>query len=113
VVPEELPHKPVSGEMSMGVSNRGFGYGAAIAIDLSKPRKAIIATRIDVRIRDKASHRVLWEGHAQGQTRMTDNGNDDTRMATRLSSALFAKFPEGKVVASVPGIDPLSAGAGE
>ena len=102
VVPEELPHKPVSGEVSVGVSNRGMGYGGALFIDLSKPRKAIIATRLDVRIRDKATHRVLWEGYAQGQARMTDSGFDDTRMATRLSGALFAKFPEGKVVQALP-----------
>ena len=103
VVPEEAPHKPVSGEVSVGVSNRGMGYGGALFIDLSKPRKAIVATRIDVRIRDKATHRVLWEGYAQGQSRMTDGGLDDTRMATRLATALFAKFPEGKVVQALSG----------
>ena len=108
VVPEELPHKPVSGEVSMSVSNRGSGFGGALFIDLSKPRKAIIATRLDVRIRDKATHRVLWEGHAQGQARMTGSGFDDTRMATRLAGALFAKFPEGKVVQTGPGAEQLS-----
>lgn len=100
VVPEEAPHKPVSGEASIGVSNHGSGFGLAIAVDLSKPRKAIVATRIDVRIRDRISHRVLWEGYAQGQSRMTDSGYDDTGVATRLANALFAKFPDGKVVAA-------------
>lgn len=108
VVPEEAPHKPVSGEVSMGISNRGYGYGAAIAIDLSKPRKAIVATRLDVRIRDTATHRVLWEGHAQGQARMTDSGLDDTHMAGRLSGALFARFPEGTVVQMAPDARPLA-----
>jgi len=98
VVPEEAPHKPVSGEMSVGVSNRGSGYGLALAVDLSKPRKAIVATRMDVRIRDKATRRVLWEGYAQGQSRATGNGIDDTHMAGRLAVALFARFPDGKVV---------------
>jgi hypothetical protein len=115
VIPEEAPHKPISGEVSVGVSNRGVGYGGALMIDLSKPRKAIIATRIDVRIRDKATHRVLWEGYAQGQARMTDSGFDDTRMATRLSTVLFAKFPDGKVVQALAGADRLKPadGAGE
>jgi len=115
VVPEEAPHKPVSGEVSMGVSNWGMSYGGALMIDLSKPRKAIIATRINVRIREKATHRVLWEGYAQGQSRMTDSGVDDTRIATRLSTALFAKFPDGKVVQAVPGAERLTPaeGAGE
>ena len=115
VVPEELPHKPVSGEVSMTVSNRGSGFGGALFIDLSKPRKAIVATRLDVRIRDKATRRVLWEGYAQGQARMTDSGYDDTQMATRLAGALFARFPDGKVVQSVPGAERLTPaeGAGE
>jgi|GEM_PF-313814 len=113
VVPEEAPHKPVSGEVSVGVSNRGYGYGGALFIDLSKPRKAIIATRIDVRIRDKATHRVLWEGYAQGQSRLTDNGADDTHIATRLSTALFAKFPDGKVVQAVPGAQQLTPADGD
>ena len=105
VVPEEAPHKPISGEMSVGVSNRGSGYGLALAVDLSKPRKAIMATRMDVRIRDKATRKVLWEGYAQGQSRATDGGSggaiDDGRMATRLAAALFARFPDGKVVQAV------------
>jgi len=115
VVPEEAPHKPVSGEMSVGVSNRGSGYGLALAVDLSKPRKAIVATRLDVRIRDKATHRVLWEGYAQGQARETGGGDDDTQMAGRLAGALFARFPQGKVVQPMEGASPLSPpnGAGE
>jgi hypothetical protein len=112
VVPEEAPHRPVSGEVSMGVSNRGSGFGGALFIDLSKPRKAIIATRLEVRIRDKASGRVLWEGHAEGQARMGEGGFDDTRMASRLAGALFAKFPEGKVVAVLPDAE-RQAAAGE
>jgi hypothetical protein len=107
VIPEEAPHKPVSGEMSVGVSNFGMGYGMAIAVDLSKPRKAIIATQLDVRIRDRATRRVLWEGHAQGQARATDEGGDTARIAGRLATALFARFPEATVVAAMPGADRL------
>ncbi len=103
VVPEEAPHRPVSGEVSIGVSNRGFGYGGAIAIDLTKPRKAIMATRLDVRIRDKVTARVLWEGYAQGQSRLSESGLDNGRIAARLSGALFARFPDGKVVQALPG----------
>lgn len=98
VVPEEAPHKPVSGAVETTISNRGTGFGLALAVDLSKPRKAILATRLDVRIRDKATGRVLWEGHAQGQSRLTDGGADDTHIATRLATALFRRFPEGTVV---------------
>ncbi|MEO0033085.1 MAG: hypothetical protein RIS94_2843 [Pseudomonadota bacterium] len=98
VVPEEAPHKPVSGAMSTTISNRGTGFGMALAIDLTKPAKAIVSTRLDVRIRDKATNRVLWEGHAQGQSREDDAGLDNGAVAARLAAALFAKFPEGQSV---------------
>ncbi|NML94436.1 DUF4136 domain-containing protein [Novosphingobium olei] len=98
VLPAEEPHKPVSGAMTTYVSNRGSGYGLALNVDLSKPKKAIVETRLDVRIRDKASGATLWEGHAEAQNREGDDGLDNGAVAGRLASALFAKFPEGKVV---------------
>jgi len=103
VMPEEAPRKPVSGAMSTTVSNRGSGIGMALAFDFSKPRKAIVATRMDVRIREKASGRVLWEGHAQGQSREDDSGLDNGAVATRLAAALFARFPEGQTVSAIEG----------
>lgn len=106
VVPEEAPHKPVSGEMSTTISNRGTGFGMALAVDLSKPKKAIVSSRLDVRIRDKATNRVLWEGHAEAQAREGDEGLDNGAMASRLASALFAKFPEGQVVARIEAAAP-------
>ncbi|WP_225206979.1 DUF4136 domain-containing protein [Novosphingobium huizhouense] len=98
VVPAEAPHRPISGAMSTTISNRGSGYGLALNVDLSKPRKAIVETRLDVRIRDKASGATLWEGHAEAQNREGDDGLDNGAVAGRLASALFAKFPEGQVV---------------
>ncbi len=98
VVPEEAARKPVSGAMSTYVSNRGSGYGLALNVDLSKPKKAIVETRLDVRIRDKATGATLWEGHAEAQNREGDEGLDNGAVAGRLASALFAKFPEGQVV---------------
>jgi hypothetical protein len=97
-VPEEAPHKKVSGAMSTTVSNRGSGFGLALGIDLTKPARAIVATRLDLRIRDKASGRVLWEGHAEGEARSGDGGIDNAAMAARLASALLKTFPEGEVV---------------
>jgi hypothetical protein len=108
VVPEEARHKPVSGAMEVGVSNHGAGYAMELDVDLSKPRKAIVATRVDVRIRDRATNRVLWEGHAEGQTRATEDGYNDGPTATRLAGALFAKFPEGKIVQPEPGMQQLA-----
>ena len=99
LVPEEEKRKPVSGAMEVGVSNRGNYTAMALNVDLSKPRKAIVATRMDVRIRDKASGRVLWEGHAEAQTREDDDGLNNGAVAARLASALFARFDDATVVA--------------
>lgn len=98
VMPEEPKRKPVSGAMEVGVSNRGNYTAMALNIDLTKAKKAIVSTRLDVRIRDKATDRVLWEGHAETQTREDDDGLDNGAVATRLASALFAKFADAQVV---------------
>lgn len=98
VVPEEAKRKPVSGAMEVGVSNRGNYTAMALNVDLTKPKKAIIATRLDVRIRDRATDKVLWEGHAEAQTRADDEGLDNGAVAARLASALFARFGDAQVV---------------
>lgn len=98
VVPEEAKKKPVSGAMEVGVSNRGNYSALALNVDLTKAKKAIISTRLDVRIRDQASGRVLWEGHAEAQTREDDDGLNDGAVAARLASALFARFADATEV---------------
>lgn len=98
VMPEEPKRKPVSGAMEVGVSNRGNYTAMALNIDLTKAKKAIVSTRLDVRIREKATNRVLWEGHAETQTREDDDGLDNGAVAARLASALFAKFADAQVV---------------
>ena len=92
--PAEAPHKPVSGEMAVGVSSRGGSYEAlGLNIDLSKPRKALLSTRLEARIRDKATGAVLWEGRADIATRDGDPKWTDQAIATKLAGALFAGFP--------------------
>lgn len=105
-VPEEAPRKKISGEASTTISNRGSGFGLALAVDLTKPAKAIIATRLDLRIRDKASGRVLWEGHAEGEARAEDGGINNSQMAARLATALLKKFPDGEVVQPLAAVTP-------
>ena len=93
VVPEEGPRKAVSGEMEVGVSNRGSGFGLGINIDLSKPLKALISTRLEARIKDKTSGKVLWEGRADIITREGSDKWNDNAIAARLAKALFDDFP--------------------
>ena len=93
VRPEEPPHKPVSGEAEIGVSNRGSMMGMAVNVDLSKPLKALVATRLEARIRDRATNAVLWEGRSVIITREGDSHWTTPIIATRLAAALFKDFP--------------------
>lgn len=87
--------KPVSGEMAVGVSNRGTAYGLALNVDLTKPRSALISTTLEARIRDRASGKVLWEGRADISTRDGDEKWPAPTIAARLAAALFDRFPQG------------------
>lgn len=93
VVPEEGPKKPVSGEMEMGVSNHGTMMGMGINIDLSEPKKALYSTRLEARIRDVASGKVLFEGRADMVSRDGSDKWTESAIAAKLASALFNKFP--------------------
>jgi hypothetical protein len=91
--PAEAPHKPVSGEMDVGVSNRGSAIGGAIYLDFSKPAKALLSTRLEARIRDRATGKALWEGRADLATRDGDPRWGDQEIAHKLADALFGGFP--------------------
>jgi hypothetical protein len=91
---EERPHKPVSGEVSVGVGNRGSSAGWALSVDLSKPPGPLIVTRFEARIRDRASNELLWEGRAEVVTREDDRRWTDEYTAGRLAEALFENFPD-------------------
>lgn len=93
VQPPEPPHNPVTGGMALGASNRGSGFGLGLSIDLSKPMKALIATRLEVSIRDTATHELLWQGRAEVLAREGDKHWTDPAIAQRLSAALFKSFP--------------------
>lgn len=93
LVPEEAKRKPVSGETAVTVSNRGTAVGMALNLDFTPPKKALISTRLDAQIKDKASGTVLWEGHATIATRKGDSHWSEQAIATRLAAALFDRFP--------------------
>ncbi|MDD3799635.1 MAG: hypothetical protein PHE36_10715 [Novosphingobium sp.] len=93
IEPAEPPRKPVSGEMTVGVSNRGSMMGMAVAVDMTKPLKALVSTRLEARIRDRVSGETLWEGHAAMATRDGDPDWTDQAIAHRLAEALFRDFP--------------------
>ena len=93
LVPPEGKRNPVSGEMDVGFSNRGSSVGLGINLDFSKPKKALVSTRLETRIRDRATGAVLWEGRADIATREGDDDWSDQAIATKLAQSLFRKFP--------------------
>lgn len=95
LVPQEAKRKPVSGEMMVGTGTYGSMMGLGLAIDLSKPKKALVSTRMEARIIDKASGAPLWEGRAEIATREGDSRWSDQAIATRLAEAMFERFPHG------------------
>lgn len=93
VEPPERKRKPVSGEMAVGVSNRGSMVGMGINVDMTKPLSALISTRLEIRIRDRVSDTVLWEGRAEMMTREGSERWTTDRIAGKLAMALFGGFP--------------------
>jgi hypothetical protein len=95
VRPPEPPHNPVGGAVSAGVGSHGWGgVGMGLSIDLSKPLKALVATRLEARIRDSATQELLWQGRAQVVTRDGDKRWTPQAIAKRLTTALFKDFPK-------------------
>lgn len=91
--PAEAKRSPVSGEAAMSVSNRGTAYGLAVNVDLTKPLPPLVSTKLEARIRDRATHAVLWEGRAEVATREGDDKWGEQEIAARLAEALFDGFP--------------------
>ncbi len=91
--PAEAPHSPVSGSAAMSVGTGGSAYGLAVNVDLTKPLPPLVSTRLQARIRDRATNAILWEGRAQVATREGDEKWGEQAIATRLAKALFDGFP--------------------
>jgi len=98
LTPAEEKKNPVSGTAAVAMSNRGSAYGLGINVDLTKPRTALVSTRLDARIIDKASGKVLWEGYATIATREGDDKWSDGMVATKLAGALFDNFPKADAI---------------
>jgi len=94
--PAEQKRSPVSGESTIGVSNRGTYFGLGLNLDFTKPKAALLSTRMNVRIVDTTSNETIWEGHATLYSRDGDVDYSEDGIARKLASALFAEFPIGR-----------------
>ena len=92
LVPAEVKRSPVSGTAAMEVGTRGSAYGLGVNVDMTRPRTALLSTRLDARIKDRATGKVLWEGRSQIATREGDDKWNDGAIASRLAEALFDDF---------------------
>ncbi|SFF94904.1 hypothetical protein SAMN05518801_10484 [Novosphingobium sp. CF614] len=98
LVPAEEKKSPVSGSAAMSVGTHGSAYGLAVNVDMTKPRAALVSTRLDARILDQASGKVLWEGYATIATREGDDDWGEGRIASKLAAALFDNFPKADAI---------------
>ena len=93
IQPAEAKRNPVSGEAAVSVGNRGTAYGLAVNVDFTKPLPPLVSTRLEARIRDRATNTVLWEGRAEVASREGADGWGEQEIAARLAEALFDGFP--------------------
>ncbi|MEO0062635.1 MAG: hypothetical protein RLZZ08_1195 [Pseudomonadota bacterium] len=80
-------------EVGAQAGNYGSGLGLGIGIDLSGPRKPVIANELGVTIRDSANRQSLWEGRASFGASSDSASAQVPAAATRLATALFGGFP--------------------
>lgn len=97
--PAEEKRNPISGSATMGVSNRGSMMGLSLAYDATKPRGALVMTNMEIRIRDRASGKALYEARARIATREGTKAASDDAVSVRLAGALFERFPSSSLAA--------------
>ncbi len=98
LTPAEDKRNPLSGSGTVGVSNRGSFMALSLAYDATKPKGALVATGVEIRIRDRLSGTALYEARARIATRIGDSRWNDGAIATRLAAALFERFPSSTLV---------------
>lgn len=91
--PIDTRGKPVSGYVSGGGGSYGGGVGVGLGINLSGPPKAIIASRLAVRLQRAATGEALWEGRAETRAREGTPGAQPGIAAGKLADALFRDYP--------------------
>lgn len=111
LVPAEAKRSPVSGSAAVSVGSHGYSaYGLAVNVDITKPLPALVSTRLDARILDKASGQVLWEGYATVATYEGDDDWSEGKIATKLAQALFDNFPKAEAIVPVAQPSPITPG---
>lgn len=91
--PIDTRGQPVSVGVGGSTGSYGGGLGVGIGINLSGPPKAIIGSRLAVRLQRGASGAALWEGRAETRAREGTPGAQPSIAAGKLADALFRDYP--------------------
>ncbi len=94
---ETIRRERERGPVSVGVGGStgrwNSGVGLGVGFDLGGGPKDLIATRLRVVIKDRASGRALWEGRAENVEKAGTPLAQAEPAARRMAHALFAGFP--------------------
>ncbi|HEX7852985.1 MAG TPA: hypothetical protein VF503_04745 [Sphingobium sp.] len=96
--PVDTRGRPVSVSVGGATGSYGGGMGVGVGIDLSGPPKALISTRLSVRL--SRNNEALWEGRAETRAREGTPGAQPGLAAGKLADALFRDYP-GKSGATI------------
>jgi len=91
--PYDRRGSPVSVGVGGSTGSYGSGLGVGIGIDLSGPPKAVIATRLSVRISRGAAAEPVWEGRAETAAKEGTPGAQPAIAAGKLADAMFRDYP--------------------
>ena len=84
---------PVSVGVGGSTGSYGSGVGLGIGINLGGRPKDKIVTELSVRISDRASGNVVWEGRASIEAKQGSPAAQPGLAAAKLAEALFRDFP--------------------
>ncbi len=84
---------PVSVGVGGSTGSRGSGVGLGIGIDLSGPPKDKIVTELSVRLTERESGEIVWEGRASVEAKDGSPASQPGLAAAKLAEALFKDFP--------------------
>ncbi|MET0138325.1 MAG: hypothetical protein ABW192_08070 [Sphingobium sp.] len=91
--PIDTRGRPVSVGVGGSTGSYGGGLGVGIGIDLSGPPKAVIASRLAVRLQRGPSGEALWEGRAEVRAKEGTPAAQPAIAAGKLADALFKDYP--------------------
>ncbi|MFT3966440.1 MAG: hypothetical protein QM690_11225 [Sphingobium sp.] len=89
--PVDRRGSPVSVGVGGATGSYGGGVGLGIGINLSGPPKAMIASRLSVRL--SRGDAALWEGRAETRAKEGTPGAQPGIAAGKLADALFRDYP--------------------